>query len=244
MLKKVTNNKKGVVGIAKIMLGIFSVVFVMILVFTILNERVTTQKTRDYFDSYHKINSIFQTFLSAEGCIAYGNLDKGTFDSLTYAVLDADKLNRFARSYSDPPCIIDHDFLYSIIVEDIETGEEWKIGLPETDVFDDVIQISEYISIRYNVSDINLGRASLRTYRGDLARFYGALRHSCSIIDDGNYHIVNRIQISYDQEINEFCFKDTCFLAHFPCNVSSFEIYKGDHEVIFKKEGFGVEVIT
>ncbi|MBD3203081.1 hypothetical protein GF327_02205 [Candidatus Woesearchaeota archaeon] len=244
---KGTGSISGKIGSAftsKSLFAIFIVLFVFFILMTVLRARSSQKQTQRHFDYYDLASRFILVLLSNPNCVSMGNyLNQGKYSAIQ-GVLEAEKLKIFDENNADLWCVENFDFMYALVVKDLDTQSSWRIG-PFINSFDWVqrqIKITLPCVIRYQGGIVHNGAASLTTYIGNIPGFYGKIKESCTLKKDLEYSLDVDQNIRYEN--NQFCIDEFCFKPYFSCTVHDFYLEKGEKLVYLNFENNEVEVLS
>ncbi|MEM3370530.1 MAG: hypothetical protein QXW00_00325 [Candidatus Woesearchaeota archaeon] len=217
----------------KSIFAIFTVIFLMFVIMTLLGSRTSSQKAK-FTSEYYALATSFLKAMIASDCFAYKEKE-GSWTTASQAVLYQQKLDYYNRGNEDISCVEQYDFLYTFRVVDSLTGKEWRIGLLNEPQFaEDTLTIALPIAIRYpsEVPTINPGFASITAYIGSIPSFYGKIKQACRSHEGMQHILISDYNIRYDNFTNTFYVGEYLFFPRFECSVGNFTIPKGKSLVL------------
>ncbi|MBN1502436.1 hypothetical protein JW930_02750 [Candidatus Woesearchaeota archaeon] len=224
-------NRKAMTLLTKSMFAIFMVVFVFLVVFLLIQNRVQRLESGQQFDYYLKGNRFLTALISNPNCLSLGQLQDRKSDTIQSA-LDVNKLNLNDGKNQDLWCMENYDFIYSIEVED-SSRNMWRIGLLNQDPrwSERKIKITLPCIVRFDNGIVHAGTVSLIEHVGQIPRFYGLIKESCVTKESRTVKINTGYDLKYEDDTNTFFMGDDYFFPYFSCRVEPFEISKGTHLV-------------
>ncbi|MBN1386337.1 hypothetical protein JW968_05185 [Candidatus Woesearchaeota archaeon] len=233
----------------KVIFAILLVIFVSFLIVSLFGTKATTLQQEQHFDVYSQTYRLVMSIFTNPLCIGIASFTANASSSAVVGILDVGKLDMLDRINQDYWCVENYQMMYSIEVVDIEKGKDWLIGLQNTDPgwAERKLSNSFPVGLRYSLVDVSTGVMYLYVYTGEFPFFYGKIKQACLSGDEVRYSIDFRYDISYDQDLNWMCVgipsAGNCFAPYFSCPVKSFSLSKGQHLLLMKHAGDGLEII-
>ncbi len=241
--------KRGMALTTKTMFAIFLVLFVFFILFMILGQRSAKLQEKQYFDHRSMHNRFFLMLLSNSNCFSVGDKLNSHFSDV-HAVFEEKKLSASDMLNTDPWCIENYQFLYSLKVTDRMTMSSWQIGLDDTDPFWDRIFADSKVStilpcvVRYEKGVTHGCTVTLSTYSGSLPRMYGLIKESCVSKRSYAYSLDSDFPIRYESSTRRFWLGDHSFFAYFSCPVDDFSLPEGENLLYVANERGNVRVAS
>lgn len=239
--------KKGAIGITiKSLFAVFLVIFVVLIAIASLRSRTEILEQKQRFDYYELTDNFLLSFLSNPACLTVGDYYNESKQVPAQGLLDFYKLNKTQRKNSDLSCTENFYFLYSVEVNDLKNKKSWFIGIDTKDYswVERKIRTSLPVAIMYDRTNVNLGEAILNAYIGEIPLFYGTIKKVCNTKQDESYSLTTNYVISYNNNQNQFCVGKDCFYAYFICEVTSFNIPKGEHIIYISYKNDSIKVVV
>ena len=229
----------------KALFAVFLVIFVLFIAISSFRTRTTLLTQRQHFDYYAMSDQFFLSFLSSPACLTFGDYRNSSTQVPIQGLLDLRKLNQWHGTNTDMGCAESYTFLYSVEVVDLQNGKSWNSGIRDKNYpwVERKIKTSLPVAIKYDLTKVNLGEASLTIHIGEIPYFYGTIKKACKADIKESVPLKNKVVVSYNNQTNQFCAGKDCFAAYFSCAVNSFRIPKGDNLVFVNHLDTGVEVL-
>ncbi len=247
----INSSKKGEMDLTiKSLFAILLVLIVFFVVFTLLQSDVMTKSQELKFSQYKNTEDFFMAILSTP-CLTIGNYS-WKWQYPIQGVLDYEKIDYYNNKNEELKCVENFDFLYSIIINDLENGKQWIIGLrtepsEKPEFAERMIANSLVVSIKYNTTippEIHTGRAILKVYTGNIPSFIGTIKRVCHSKTNEDFNLRTDYTIRYNNVSNTLYIGKNYFYPYFSCPVSKFLIKRGDHIISIRYSKGGVRVIT
>ncbi|MGC8929086.1 MAG: hypothetical protein ACP5OZ_00975 [Candidatus Woesearchaeota archaeon] len=223
----------------KSMFGIFIVLLVFFILYTVMQGNVGVKIQEQQFSSYYELENTFLSLLGSH-CISIGNYST-RWQLPIQSVLDYKKLEE-SNNNQELWCVENFNFMYSLKITDLENGKVFNLGIKNYPNFSErTITATLASSIKYNAThpvtngslpEIHQARASLTIYTGNIPLFYGKIKKVCHSKTRETYNLITDYSISYDSKKNVFRVGDFYFYPYFSCNVRSFNLTRGKYLVV------------
>ncbi|MEM2121940.1 MAG: hypothetical protein QXU20_04770 [Candidatus Woesearchaeota archaeon] len=224
----------------KSMFGIFIVILVFLILYTVIQGNVGVKIQEEQFSAYYDLENTMLSLLGSH-CISIGNYST-KWQLPIQSVLDYVKLEQLNNNNQELYCVENFNYMYSLKITDLENGKVFNLGIKNYPEFSErTITTTLTSTIKYNTThpitngslpEIHQARASFTIYTGNIPSFYGRIKKVCHTRTKETYNLITDYSISYDSKKNIFRVGDFYFYPYFSCNVRSFNITKGEYLVV------------
>jgi len=203
--------------------------------------------------------NILLILANSADCMAYKSpITKGTYAN----IVDVNKLEEFARDYSDiePECARNYEFgwrvtVKEIIKEDSKTsfGNEWSFGAANFstgNAFKNKIEFWLPVAVRYSQKIVRPARMEIDLVDGELETIAGALDWTCQMgkmgrMEKSSAGVYTSIGMSYDKENNSLCLNTKIITCRkLLCEMEFEGLSPGEHMLNLKFEAPNKLVVT
>jgi hypothetical protein len=223
-------NKKGLAMLNQTMFGIFLVIFVFLMFFTVLKLRTDVKVEEASFEQYEEANKFFLTFLSNPNCLSVGNeINKVRFTTIQ-GVLDTNKLDKYDMDNEDLWCVENFNLLYTIETLDMTNSKYWTVGILEKHPFwaERIVRASLPGITRYPDGTAHLAEVSINAYFGAIPYLVGSIKRACLLKRGETLDLNIRHDVKYLAVNNSLHIDTDYFFPYFSCKVDDFVIPEGD----------------